>query len=88
MNTKSDHAEADRPQPRVAYGHPVTTGAKFRFSDHKPGHDESSAPLKVADVSGNRTGSAEVPPQNATKVHKTSLSERIRQGLTGKEKKP
>jgi hypothetical protein len=87
VNKQPDRWEADRPQARVAYGHPVTTGARYRFSDHKPGHDESSAAVQVPDVSGKRSGRAEIPPQNAAKVHKTSLSERIRRGLTGNEKK-
>ena len=87
MNEKRNHPEADRPRPREAYGHPVTTGAKYRFSDHRPGHDESSAPVQGADVSGEHSRSAVVPPHNPAKVYKTSLAERIRQGLTGKEQK-
>jgi hypothetical protein len=87
MNRKPDHPEADRPQPREAYGHPVTTGVKYRFSDHGPGHDDSPAPVQGAPVSGEYSRSALIPPHNAAKVPKTSLAERIRQGLAAKEQR-
>jgi hypothetical protein len=87
MKNKSDDMDAAQPEPREAYGHPVTSGAQVRFSDHKPGHDESPAPVQDADLRGDRSQTAFIAPHNPAKIDKTSLSERIRQGVSGKDNK-
>ena len=80
MNNKPEHPEADRPQPREAYGNLVTAGTSG-YSDHKPGHSKSRPPAAKA------AEGAKVPPHNPDKVPKTSLVERIRRGIAGKEQK-
>jgi hypothetical protein len=79
---KPENPEADRPQPREAYGNLVTTGTRSGYSNHKPGHEKSRPPAAKA------AEQAKLPPHNPDKVPKTSLAERIRRGLAGKEQKP
>ena len=84
MSDKTDSA-SDRPHPRESYGNPRAAGGRYRFSDHRPGHDDSSAAVQGApDKRGN---TVVVPPHNPATVPRTSLAERIRQGLSAKEHK-
>jgi len=86
MNKQPNHAELDQPQPREAFGHPVTTGAKYHVSNHRPGHDTSPAPAQETYASGEHPQQAVSLPHNGAKVPTTPLSERIRQGLAREEK--
>lgn len=85
MNHKENHPETGRPQPREAYGHPATTGDRYRFSDHKPGHDDSPATADETSTAREHFDNARIPPYDAGGAPKTSLANRVRAGLSDKE---
>jgi hypothetical protein len=74
-----------RPQPREAFGHPVATKIKGRVSEQKPGYYKSTEPVEVKRSVIKDQEPAILPPRNPNSTPKTSLSERVRQRLDGKE---
>jgi hypothetical protein len=77
-----------RPQPREAFGHPVTTETRLPLLYEKPGFVASEAPAEAQSNGAIREQQNSVlPPRNTADIPRTSLSERIRERLASEELK-
>lgn len=84
MNKKEPSGE--KPDPRQAFGHPVTAETQPQYSDHKAGYDDSPGPSRAASLKDEARVGAVLPRRKAGKLPKVSLAERIRQRLSTEEK--
>lgn len=75
-----------QPAPRQALGHPIVRQEHHESSDHKPGYEEArNIPRGRARAKKGKVSGAILPPRKASKLPKTSISERIRERLSQKE---
>jgi len=65
------------PKPPEAFG--IADLIPGQVIDHKPGYDQSPPPAAEGQEQ------AELPPYKPNAAPKTSLAERLRKGVTGKE---
>jgi len=73
-----DPSKNKAPQPPEAFG--IAELITSHVVDHRPGYDDSPPAVAVSEQ-------AELPPHRPGAAPRTSLAERLRQGLTGEETK-